>query len=429
MTQTITKLAIAGGTPVRSQPFPRYNTIGEAEKRAVAEVLDSAVLSEFLGQWTPQFYGGPRVQALEREWAEFFGAKHAVSVNSATSGLYAAVGAAGVGPGDEVIVSPFTMSASATAALVYGAIPVFADIDEDIFCITPAAIRRLITPLTKAIIVVDLLGHPADMDEIMALAAEHNLVVIEDAAQAPGARLHGRYAGTFGHMGVFSLNRHKQIHTGEGGIVVTDDPRLAERLQLIRNHAEVVVNDKGVDDLVNMVGFNYRLGEIEAAIAREQLKRLPTLLATRRERAAYLTDRLSGLPGLRLPVVRPGAEHSFYLYAIRYDEDATGIPRDDFVAAVNAEGVPLSKGYGKPLYLEPLYQRRIAFGAAGFPFTYPGYTGTVSYERGICPVTERMYFKELIVTNACHATTEPADMDDVAEAFVKVLANPDEARR
>jgi len=263
----------------------------------------------------------------------------------------------------------------------------------------------------------------------MVMAAEHNLVVIEDAAQAPGARLHDRYAGTLGHMGVFSLNRHKQIHTGEGGIVVTDDPRLAERLQLIRNHAEVVVNDKGVDDLVNMVGFNYRLGEMEAAIAREQLKRLPGLLATRRERVAYLTDRLSGLPGLRPPVVRAGAVHSYYLYAIRYDEEATGISRDDFVAAVNAEGVPLTKGYSKPIYLEPLYQRRIAFGAKGFPFTYPGYTGTVSYDRGICPVTERMYFKELLITNVCHSGTEPADMDDVAEAFAKVLSNPGQARR
>jgi dTDP-4-amino-4,6-dideoxygalactose transaminase len=230
-------------------------------------------------------------------------------------------------------------------------------------------------------------------------------------------------------MGVFSLNRHKQIHTVEGGIVVTDDPRLAERLQLIRNHAEVVVDAKGVDDIVNMVGFNYRLGEIEAAIAREQLKKLPALLATRRERAAYLTDRLSGLPGLRTPVVRPGAEHSYYLYAIRYDENATGISRDDFVAAVNAEGIPVSKGYGKPLYLEPLYQRRIAFGADGFPFTYPGYTGTVSYERGICPVTERMYFEELIVTNVCHSSATTADMDDVADAFVKVLDNAGESRR
>jgi dTDP-4-amino-4,6-dideoxygalactose transaminase len=423
----MTKLAIAGGAPIRSQPFPAYQTIGDAEKRAVAEVLDSTVLSEFLATWSPQFYGGPRVRALEQEWAAYFGVDCAVTVNSATSGLNAAVGAAGVGPGDEVIVAPYTMTASATAALVYGAVPVFADIDEDIFCITPASIRKAISPQTRAIIVVDLFGHPADMDEIMQIAAEHDLVVIEDASQAPGAKLGSRYAGTFGHLGVYSLNYHKMIHTGEGGVVVTDDPRLAERLQLIRNHAEVVVKDKGVADLVNMVGFNYRMGEIEAAIGSEQLKRLSMLISTRRERAEHLTNRLAALPGLKPPVVRAGAQHGYYLYAVRYDSKTIGIPRDKFVAAVKAEGVPLFEGYVEPIYLQPLYQHRIAIGADGFPFTYPGYKGDVCYDRGICPVTERMHFEELIYTNVCHADATPSDMDDVFEAFAKVLDNPREA--
>jgi dTDP-4-amino-4,6-dideoxygalactose transaminase len=190
------ELALKGGRPVRATPFPPYNTIGDEEKRAVAEVLDSTVLSSFLGAWTPDFYGGPRVRGFERDWAAYFGVEFAVSVNSATSGLYAAVGAAGVGPGDEVIVSPYTMSASATAALVWGAVPVFADIDPETFCLSPSSIRSRITSETKAIIVVDLFGHPADMPEIMAIAREHNLVVIEDAAQAPGARLGDRFAGT-----------------------------------------------------------------------------------------------------------------------------------------------------------------------------------------------------------------------------------------
>ncbi|HUK92848.1 MAG TPA: DegT/DnrJ/EryC1/StrS family aminotransferase, partial [Methanomicrobiales archaeon] len=154
-------LAINGGEPVRKTPYPAYTTIGEEEKRAVLDVLGTSVLSKFLGTWSPEFYGGPMIQGLEREWAARFGVKHAVSMNSATSGLYAAVGAAGVGPGDEVIVSPYTMSASATAAVVYGGIPVFADIDPDIFCISPESIEGLIGPSTKAIIVVDLFGHPA----------------------------------------------------------------------------------------------------------------------------------------------------------------------------------------------------------------------------------------------------------------------------
>jgi dTDP-4-amino-4,6-dideoxygalactose transaminase len=421
-------LAIHGGQPVRKTPYPVYVPIGEEEKRAVLEVLDTKVLSQFLGAWSPDFYGGPRVQGLERAWADYFGARHSVSVNSATSGLFAAVGAAGVGPGDEVIVSPYTMSASATAALVYGAIPVFADIDPETFCISPASIRERITPRTRAIIAVDIFGHPAAFDEIVAIADEHGLTVIEDAAQAPGARLDGRYAGTLGHMGVFSLNYHKTIHSGEGGVIVTDEDDLAERLQLIRNHAEAVVRARGVADLVNMIGFNYRMTEIEAAIAGEQLRKLERLLQPRIAAAGYLTERLAPLPAITTPVVRPGVRHGFYVYAIRYDASRTGIPRDRFALALQAEGVPIYQGYVRPLYLEPLYQRRIAFGRDGFPFTYEGYKGSVSYEPGICPVTERMHFEELLYTNICHADITRADLDDFVAAFQKVLDHAAELR-
>lgn len=422
------RLAVNGGTPIRRDPYPEYRTIGEEEKRAVLEVLDSGVLSKFLGTWSPDFFGGPTVQALEREWAAYVGVKHAITMNSATSGLYAAVGAAGAGPGDEVIVSPYTMAASATAALVYGAIPVFADIDPDTFCISPASIRSKITPHTRAIIAVDIFGHPADMDEIMAIAREHNLIVIEDVAQAPGGLLGARYAGTLGHMGVFSLNYHKTIHTGEGGVVVTDDDELSDRLRLIRNHAEAVVKAKGTTDLTNLVGFNYRMTEIEAAIGREQLKKLEALLAPRIEAAAYLTKRLSRVPGITPPAVREGVKHAYYVYVMRYDASVTGVPRSVFASAVKAEGVPVSEGYVEPIYLQPLYQQRIGFGRDGFPFTYPGYKGSVSYERGICPVTERMHYEEVLLTNICHADITERDLDDFAQAFEKVSANLDELR-
>ncbi len=417
------KLAIHGGKPVRTEPFPVYRTIGAEEKKAVQEVLDSGALSQFLGSWTPDFYGGPRVQALERAWEDYFGVRHAVSVNSATSGLFAAVGAAGVGPGDEVIVSPYTMSASAVAAVVYGAIPVFADIDPETFCLSPESIRERITPRTKAILVVDLFGHPADFEAIMQIAQEHGLIVIEDAAQAPGARLGDKFAGTLGHIGVFSLNYHKTIHTGEGGVVVTNDPGLAERLQLIRNHAEVVVGKKGVTNLVNMVGFNYRMTEIEAAIGVEQLKKLGGLLAPRIAAAEFLTTRLRNLPGLTPPVVRPGVRHGFYVYTLRHDAGKAGVPRAAVAAALAAEGIPLMQGYVEPIYLQPMYQRRIAFGDGGFPFTYPGYHGTLNYERGLCPVTERMHFEEVICLSICHANITARDLSDTVDAFEKVFAN------
>jgi perosamine synthetase len=424
----LAKLAINGGRPVRKEPFPAYVTIGEEERRAVNEVLDSGVLSKYLGTWSPEFYGGPRVQKLEREWAEYFGVKYAVSVNSATSGLYAAVGAAGVGPGDEVIVSPYSMTASTTAALVYGAIPVFADIDPDIFCITPQSIRNCITPYTKAIIVVDIFGHPADMDEIIQLAREHDLAVIEDAAQAPGALYHGRYAGTLAHMGVFSLNYHKTINCGEGGIIVTNDDNLAERLQLIRNHAEAVVKDKGVQNIVNLIGFNFRMTEVEAAIVSEQLKKLEELVLRRIEVADYLTKQLKAFPGISPPVVRHGVRHGYYVYVMRYDAAEIGVPRDRFVAAVNAEGIPLFGGYVAPIYLQPVYQQRTGFGKDGFPFTYPGYKGHVSYERGICPVTERMHYSEVMYTGICHAGISQRDLRDAVDAFHKVLEHRDELK-
>ncbi|HEV3142171.1 MAG TPA: DegT/DnrJ/EryC1/StrS family aminotransferase [Vicinamibacterales bacterium] len=422
------KLAINGGRPVREQPFPEYVTIGEEEKRAVAAVLDSTVLSKYLGTWSPEFYGGPRVQTLEREWADYFGVSHAVTVNSATSGLYAAVGASGAGPGDEVIVSPYSMSASATAALVYGAIPVFADIDPQTFCLSPRSICERITPLTKAIIAVDLFGHPADFDEIVRIARERKIVVIEDAAQAPGALLNGRYAGTLADIGVFSLNYHKTIHTGEGGVVVTNDDDLADRVQLIRNHGEVVVKAKGTKDITNLIGFNYRMTEIEAAIGSEQLKKLERLLTPRIEAADYLTEHLRALPGLTPAVVRPGVRHAYYVYALRYDAAATGVPRSRFAAALKAEGLPIGEGYVEPIYLEPVYQRRIAFGRDGFPFTYPGYKGRVRYDRGICPVTERMHDSEMLLTAICHAGTMRRDLEDFVAGCAKVSDNLAELR-
>jgi len=417
------KLALHGGGKIRENPFPRYTTIGDEEKQAVLEVLDSTELSKFLAKWSPDYYGGPKVRQLEENWAEYFHVRHAISVNSATSGLYAAVGAAGIGPGDEVIVSPFTMSASATAAIVYGAIPVFADIDPEIFCITPESIEERISPYTKGIIVVDLFGHPADMDAIMQIAKDHDLIVIEDAAQAPGALYKGRYAGTLADMGVFSLNYHKTIHCGEGGIVVTDNEDLAERLRMIRNHAEGAVKAKGTSNLVNMVGFNYRMTEIEAAIAREQLKKLDRLLKPRIEAADYLTSGLMNMPGITPPVVRPDVKHGYYVYPIKYDADVTGVSRERFVEALNAEGIPMVNGYTEPIYLQPLYQERIAYGSEGFPFSYPGYHGTVDYGHGICPVTEQMYYRELMISDVCHAGVSREDLDDVIAAFDKVLNN------
>lgn len=432
------KLAINGGTPVRDREFPAHRTLGREELEIVREVLEKGVLSKFLGTWHEDFYGGEQVQALEREWAEYFGAKHAVSVNSCTSGLMCAVGATGVEPGEEIIVSPYTMSASATAPLVFNAVPVFSDIESDCFCLDPRSIEERIGPRTRAVIVVDIFGQPYDREAINGFAEKHGLFVIEDAAQAPGATYKGVYAGGLGHMGVFSLNYHKHIHSGEGGILLTDDDDLAERARLIRNHAEAVVEAKGVENITNLIGFNFRMTELEAAIARSQLQKLEGLLQRRRENIRYLEQGLSPVPALTIPEVREGCTHAYYVHALKFDANVAGVGRDAFISAVKAElkphamrekeGVKVSCGYVKPLYLQPMFQKKIAYGSKGFPFVNPWHGDVADYSRGICPVAEKMHFEELFIHEMMVPSMEKSDLDDVIRAFEKVWEHREEIK-
>lgn len=430
-------LAINGGAPVRTKLFPAYRVIDDAEKKAVGRVLDSGVLSRYLGAPGPDFYGGPEVQALEKEWAEYFGTKHAIAVNSCTTGLQAAVGAAGIGPGDEVIVSPYTMSASAVAPLWYGAIPVFADIEAEYFCLDPKSVESKITERTKAIIAVDLFGQPYDADAINAIAKKHNLLVIEDCAQAPGAKYKNQWAGTLGDIGVYSLNYHKHIHTGEGGMVVTSHDVLAERVRLIRNHAESVVDSQGLTDLTNLVGSNFRLTEISAAIGRAQLPKLRELNEERLANVEYLAKHIN-LPGIMSATTRPHTSHVYYVQPFLYDEKAVGISRDKFVAALKAElpatelreaeGPLISVGYVKPLYLLPLFQNQIAIGRSGYPFKSSHYHGTINYAKGLCPVSERMHERELILHEFMRPAMSREDLDDVISAFNKVYQYREELK-
>ncbi|MDH4199591.1 MAG: DegT/DnrJ/EryC1/StrS family aminotransferase, partial [Spirochaetia bacterium] len=368
-TSNTEKLALLGGPKTIQTTFKRYNPIGAEEVEAAKKVIESGVLSQFLGTWHEDFYGGPKVREFERSCAAYFGVKHAITVNSATSGLIAAVGAIGIEPGDEIIVSPWTMCASATAILHWNAIPVFADIESETFNLDPKSVEANITPYTKAIMAVDIFGHSADMDALMAIAAKHGLKVISDAAQAPGAFYKGKYAGTLAHVGSYSLNYHKHIHTGEGGILVTNDDDICERLQLIRNHAEAVVDGKGVTNLANMIGYNFRLGEIECAIGIEQLKKLKKFVASRQQSADRLTTGLTGLKGLRPPVIKPDCTHAYYVYPMVLDVDALGVSRDRICEALIAEGIEgLSPRYIN-LHLLPMYQQKMAYGSKGFPWT------------------------------------------------------------
>jgi perosamine synthetase len=414
------KLALFGGSKTINHSFQRYNSIGIEEVAAAKQVVESGVLSQFLGCWDPDFFGGAKVQEFERACEAYFGVKHAVTVNSWTSGLIAAIGAIGIEPGDEVIVSPWTMCASATAILHWNAIPVFADIEPETFNLDPKSVEANITPYTKAILAIDIFGHSAEMETLMSIAAKYGLKVISDTAQAPGAYYKGKYAGTIADVGGYSLNYHKHIHTGEGGILVTNDDEIAERMQLIRNHAEGVVAAKGVTNLANMIGYNFRLGEIECAIGIEQLKKLKGFVSSRQQAAERLTLGLRELKGLRTPVIKPDCTHVYYTYPIVLDIDLLGVSRERIYEALVAEGVEgLAPGYAN-LHLLPMYQQKIAYGSKGFPWTSDICHRDVDYSPGICPVAEELQSKSYLCYEMCLNELNEEDTNLVAAAFQKV---------
>ena len=253
----------------------------------------------------------------------------------------------------------------------------------------------------------------------MQLANKYKLKVISDTAQAPGALYKNKYAGTLADVGGYSLNYHKHIHTGEGGILVTNDDQIAERLQLIRNHAEVVVEKKGVTNIANMVGHNFRLGEIECAIGIEQLKKLPNIISKRQHLAEMMTEGLKGLQGLITPKVGSDRTHVYYVYAMQLDIELLNTTREKICEALNAEGVPVVPSY-QNIHLLPIYQRKIAFGSKGFPWTSEICKREISYKKGICPVAERLNDKTYLGFNICLYHLDENDINSIIAAFHKV---------
>jgi perosamine synthetase len=420
MASVTSALALHGGIPTISSPFPHYNPLGREEVEAAKTVIESGVLSQYIGAWSPDFYGGTKVRAFEQAVCERFGVEHAITVNSWTSGLIAAVGALNIEPGDEVIVSPWTMCASATAILHWNAIPVFADIERETFCLDPAAVEANITAHTRAIIAPDIFGQSADMDALMSIAAKHGLSVISDTAQAPGSLYKGKPSGTLAHIGGYSLNYHKHIHTGEGGIIVTNDAKLAERMQLIRNHAEAVVQEKGVTDLSNMIGHNFRLGEVECAIGIEQLKKLDRAIASRQYAANRLAHGLSSLPGLKTPSVRAECTHVYYFFPMILDEKLIGVPRQRLFEALLAEGVTGLSAKYQNVHLLPIYQNKIAYGSKGFPWVPGIMRRDIDYRKGICPVAEELQDRSYLGLFMCMSDYSDDQVDLVIDAFQKV---------
>lgn len=422
------KLAVSGGKKVREKPFVTVPSIGEEERKHVLDVLDKGILSGFVAAPGESFYGGSKVKELEGKFRDYFNVRQSVAVNSATAGLHAAVAAIGIGPGDEVIVTPYTMSASATAILMQNGIPVFADIDEKTFCIDSAEIEKKISTRTKAIIVVHLFGQSADMDKIMKIAKKHKLFVIEDCAQSPAAKYKGKYTGTVGDIGIFSLNQHKIITCGEGGVAVTNNDELALNMQLVRNHGEVIIDKMEFKKQPVILGWNYRMTELEAAVSIGQFSRLDMLTDERRHLAEYLSSKINNIEGIIPPFVPDSNEHVYFVYPVKLDADKLKINRDIFAAALKAEGIPCGTGYVRPIYLEPSYRSLKGYGNDGCPYKCPFYGKNISYNSGDCPVCERMHFNELIVLPVCRSPQTEKDMDDVAEAIRKIANNIDEIK-
>lgn len=419
------QLAIHGGPPTIPFELETFNSMGEEEVEAASRVIRSGVLSAYIGASGDAFLGGKEVRAFEQQAADYFGVKYAVVVNSWTSGLIAAVGAIGIEPGDEVITTPWTMAATSTAVLHFNGIPVFADIDPDTFNIDPESVEILITPRTRAIIAVDIFGQSADMRRLRRICDKHGLKLISDTAQAPGAQYHECFAGTLADIGGFSLNYHKHIHCGEGGILVTNDEAYAKRLQLIRNHAEAVIQSDEPAELCNMLGYNFRMGEIEAAIASVQLTKLKTCVESRQRAAEQLNEGLSGLHGLNTPKVADGCTHVYYVYGLKVDVDALGVSRDSLIDALRREGVQgLMAGY-QNLHLLPMFRNKIAYGTQGFPWISPQSDTRIEYRLGLCPVAEELHARTFIALGICMYQFAPKDVDRVIEAFQKVWRNLD----
>ncbi len=411
------KLAIHGGTPVRTDPLPSYSDasgrdLGDEELRELEEVIRSGRLNRGAGK---------KVTQLEQEFAAWCGRRHATASTSGTAAIHVALGALDLEPGDEVITAPITDMGTIIPILLQNCVPVFADVDPETLTLDPQDLARRLTPKSRAIIPIHLVGHPCDMDPILALARERGLAVIEDACQAYGARYRGQRLGTLGDFGCFSLQQSKHITTGDGGLTVADDDRLGERAALFANKGWPNYGQGGRDYVC--FGVNYRMTELQAAVARAQLRKLDRIVAARVRAAERITAGIRGLTGVSPPAEREWATPSYWFYSLRVQPERLTVPPAEFARALSAEGVPAGAGYiGKPIFLYDLLRRKQVYGTSRYPWDAPQRAGLPEprYEPGECPGAERG-LNELIVLPMNEYFTD-TDCDAIAAAVRKVAA-------
>ena len=361
------KLAFNGGKPLFKYKDKHF--IGSEERNVVNKILKSGELSGFSASASEEFFGGKYVKTLEKNFRHKFKSKHAVAFNSATTALYAAIMAIKPEPGDEIITTPYTMHATATSILQSNCIPIFADISDDDFNLSPESVQKKITKRTKAIVLVNLFGQSGRSKELSKIAKENKIFLIEDNSQSPGAMTPSGYAGTIGDIGIFSFNRHKTIQSGEGGVLVCKDKRHWLNACLVRNHGEAVAKKFKVQNIENTFGLNFRMTEIEAGIAIEQLKKLQKLNAIKQKNAKIMTSILKKFKFFQIPKIKKGYTNVYYFLPIIYNKKYLGLEKSKLCKILSSEGLSFRNGYREPLYYEPIFKKKLGFGRKGWPFS------------------------------------------------------------
>lgn len=409
------KLAIHGGEKTISPRLPSYlesagRTFGAQEEALVLEALRSGCLTR---------NGGKMVQRLEAEFAERLGVQYAAACSSGTASVHLAIAALDPAPGDEIIVPPITDVGSIAPILWQNAVPVFADLDADTITLDPADVERRITPKTRAIIAVHLAGQPCALNELSAIARRHKLVLIEDCSQAYWAEYNGKLVGTMGDMACFSLQQSKHITCGEGGLFVTNNADWARRATLFADKAWPRDTTSLGSCRFLFLAQNYRMSELEGAVALAQLRKLPEPVLRRRVLAERLDAAIQDLPAVSAPRVPANTRHSYWLYMLRVNRDAARATAREFGDALVAEGVPAWVEYiVDPLYLSPLFTGPATYSTSGYPFTT---YGAQKFERGLCPTAERVLHEVIAVLWNENYTA--AQVDQIAAAIHKVSAH------
>ncbi len=410
------KLAISGGKPVRDKkknPWPSWPVFGEEERKRLIEVFES-------GKW----WYGERVKEFEQEFSGFQDARYGITCTNGTASLEIGLIACGVKAGDEVIVPPYSFIATASSVLKVNAIPVFADIDLKTANLDPIDTERKITERTRAIMPVHLAGLPCDMDAFNALAFRYNLKIIEDACHSWGSKWKGKGTGALGDCGGFSFQRSKNITSGEGGIVITDDEQIAETARSYSNIGRI----KGKPWYEHYIlGTNLRMTELQAAILLGQITRLEEQTEKREENAAYLDRVISQIPGMEI-IFRDKrvTRRSYHLYIFRFNSEVWGVSRDRFIEGLKTEGIPVSEGYPHPLYKNPLFQKK-GSGPEYCPISCPYYNKDIDYTEVYCPAAEQMCKQAVWITHPI-LLSDRKDIREIGEAIEKLWENREELK-